>query len=72
MDCTKSETVAQLEGYTDVDWARYNVNIPSTLRFVFSLDSEAISWSNKKKLIVALSSIEPEYRDVIIATCEVV
>ena len=34
----------------------------SISRFVFSLDSGAISWSSKKQPIVTLSSIEAEYK----------
>jgi len=39
---------------------------------MFSFGSGAVSWSNKKQPIVALSSTEAEYKGVAIATCEVV
>ena len=42
----------------------------STSGFVFSLGHEAISWSSKKQPIIALSSTEPKYRGIAIATCE--
>ena len=35
--------------------------------FVFSLGSGAISWSSKKKSIVALSSTTVEYRSTVVA-----
>ena len=38
---------------------------------MFSLKSVAINWSSEKHLIVALSSIEAEYRGVAMATCKV-
>ena len=59
----EKETIPiQLEGYADADWAGYKVDRRSTLGFVFSLDSGAISQSNKKQPTFALSSIEAEYR----------
>ena len=51
---------------------RYKADRRSTSGFVFSLGSGAISWSNKKQPIVALSSIESEYMGVVVAACEVV
>ena len=55
----------------DADWTSSISNRRSTSGFMFSLRSVAISWSSKKQLIVALSSIEAEYRDAAMATCEV-
>ena len=59
MDCGILYKIAmpiRLEGYTNADWAGYKADRRSTSRFVFSLSSGAISWSSKKKLIIALSS----------------
>jgi hypothetical protein len=39
---------------------------------MFFCGSGVISWSGKKQLIVALSNMEVEYRNVVIVTCEVV
>jgi hypothetical protein len=39
---------------------------------MFSFGSGAVSWSSKKQPTVALSSTEAKYRNVAIATCEVV
>jgi hypothetical protein len=39
---------------------------------MFSFGSGAVSWSNKKQPIIALSSMEAEYRGVVIVACEVV
>ena len=52
----KSENLIRLKGYPEVDWADYEADRRSTSEFVFSLGSEAISWSSKKQSIVALSS----------------
>ena len=38
---------------------------------MFSLGSAAITWSNKKQPIIALSSTKAEYRGVAVAACEV-
>ena len=75
MDCGilyKLATQIRLEGYTDVDWANYKADKLLTSEFVFSLGSGAISWGNKKKSAVALSSTEAEYRGISITTCETV
>jgi hypothetical protein len=39
---------------------------------MFFFGSDDVSWSYKKQPIVALSSIDPEYKGVVIAACEVV
>jgi hypothetical protein len=39
---------------------------------MFSFGSGVVSWSSKKKPIIALSSMEAEYRGVIFPACEVV
>jgi hypothetical protein len=62
----------QIHGYTDVDWAGNILDRRSTSGFMFSFGSGAVSWSNKKQPIVALSSTEAESRGVAIAACEVV
>ena len=63
----KSATPIQLKGYTDADWAGYKADQRSTSGFVCSLGSGAISWSSKKKSIVALSSTTVEYRSTVVA-----
>ncbi len=67
---TKSQL--QVHGYTDVNWAGNVSNRRSTSGFMFSFGSGAVSWSNKKQPIVALSSKEAEYRSIAIVACEVV
>jgi hypothetical protein len=62
----------QLAGYTDADWAGHATDRRSTSGYAFSLGSTAIAWSSKKQPIVALSSIEAEYRGVAVATCEAI
>jgi hypothetical protein len=39
---------------------------------MFSFESGAISWSNKKQPIVALSSTEAKYRGITIVACEII
>ena len=68
----KSRTSIQLEGYTDVDRAGYKVDKRSTSGFVFTLGSGAIAWSNKMQPIVALLSIEAEYKGATIFACDAV
>ena len=53
------------------DWVGSISDRRSTIGFMFSLRSAVISWSSKKQLTVALSSIEAKYRGTAMATCEV-
>jgi hypothetical protein len=39
---------------------------------MFSFGNGAVSWSNKKQLTIALSSMEAGYKGAAIAACEVV
>ena len=66
----KSNTIVRLEGYMNADWVGYKADRQSTSGFVFSHDNRAISWRSKKQPIFALSNIEAEYMDAIVATCE--
>ncbi|OAE34576.1 hypothetical protein AXG93_1487s1220 [Marchantia polymorpha subsp. ruderalis] len=62
----------RLHGFTDADWAGSIQDCRSTSGYAFSLGSAAISWASKKQLTVALSSIEADYREATIVTCECV
>eukprot|EP00253_Pinus_taeda_P019219 PITA_19219 len=44
----------------------------STIGYVFSLGSGAVTWTSKKQQAVALSSIEAEYWGAVKASCEAV
>jgi len=55
-----------LEGYSDSDWEGNLDDCRSITR------SGVISWSSKKKSIVALSSCEAEYQALCAATCEAI
>ena len=68
----KSATPIRLEGYTDANWVGYKEDRGSTSGFFFSPDNGDISWKRKKQLIVALSSIEVEYRGMVVTSYEVV
>ena len=54
-----------LYGFIDSDWEGSDKDRKSTSRCCFSLGSGMISWFNRKKTSIALSTIELEY----IATC---
>jgi len=54
----------QVYGYMDADWASCILVRRSTSGFMFSFESSAITWSNKKQprvVTIALLSIEVEY-----------
>eukprot|EP00253_Pinus_taeda_P026050 PITA_26050 len=61
-----------LSGYIDSHWAGSIDDRKSTVGYVFSLGSGAVTWTSKKQQAVALSSIEAEYRGAVKASCEVV
>jgi hypothetical protein len=56
----------------DVDWANNVSNKKSTNGFMFFFGSGVVSWSNKKRLNVALSNTKAKYKGVTIVACEVV
>jgi len=58
-------------GFIDLDWAGDVNDQKSTSGFVFFLGSGLITWSCKKQTTIALSSIEAEYRGVVLASQEV-
>ncbi|MCO5561034.1 hypothetical protein L7F22_014655 [Adiantum nelumboides] len=67
----EASTELQLSGFTNADWVGSVCDRRSTSGFMFSLGSAAITWSSKKQPMIALSSIEAEYRGAIVAACEV-
>eukprot|EP00253_Pinus_taeda_P003493 PITA_03493 len=54
------------------DWADSVDDRKSTAGYVFSLGSDAITWTSKKHHAVALSLTKAEYRGAIKASCEAV
>jgi len=68
----EAKSQLQVHGYTDANWAGNVSDRRSTNGFMFSFGSGDVNWSNKKQPIVALSSLEVEYRGVTIVTCEVI
>jgi hypothetical protein len=62
----------ELTGYLDSEWAGNPDDQRSTIGYSFGIGSEIVSWSNRKKPTVSLSSIEGEYKSFCPATCEVV
>jgi hypothetical protein len=67
--CTDKFDV-QLAGFSDSDWAGNPEDRRSTIGYAFNIGSGVVSWSNKKKPTVSLSSIEAEYKAFSKATCE--
>ena len=47
-----------LKGYTDIDWGRGLDERNSTSGFAFLLNNDVISWSSKKQMCIALSTME--------------
>ncbi len=68
----EAKSQLQVHGYTNADWVGNVSERKSTSGFMFSFGSGVVSWNNKKQPIVALSSMEAEYRGATITTCEVI
>ncbi|MCO5553346.1 hypothetical protein L7F22_006867 [Adiantum nelumboides] len=69
--CYDAGTQVHVHGYIDSDWAGSVSDCRSTSGYMVSFGSAAITWSSKKQPIVALSTIEAEYRGAAVAVCEV-
>ena len=62
----------KLCGFTDADWAGSPTDRKSTSGGIFSIRSTVVSWYNKKKRSMALSSAEAEYMAAILAACDAI
>ena len=62
---------AQIECFTDVDWAGSKADGRSTTGFCVFVGGNFVSWKSKKQNVVSRSSAESEYRAMAQATCEI-
>ncbi|RVW46067.1 Retrovirus-related Pol polyprotein from transposon RE1 [Vitis vinifera] len=62
---------AQIECFTDVDWAGSKADGRSTTGFCVFVGGNFVSWKSKKQNVVSRSSAESEYRAMVQATCEI-
>ena len=60
-----------LTAYSNADWADNIDDRKSTSGYLMQIGSTAISWSSKKQMTVALSSIKVEYIATARAACEI-
>ena len=65
------ESLQALTEYIDFDWADDSTR-RSTFDYLFNVDSDAISWSSKRQVIVALFTCEVEYIDQTLTIKEVI
>jgi hypothetical protein len=56
---------ANIEGYSDADWAGNVVNRKSTAGYFTFVGGNLVIWRSKKQNIVALSSAEAEFRGMV-------
>jgi len=61
-----------LTDYTDLNWVGFVDDRKSTIGYVFSLGTGAVSRASKKQHVVSLSSTEAEYRAATKGACEAV
>ena len=62
----------ELTDYSDSDWAGNPDDQRSTTGYAFGIGSGVVSWSNKKKHTISLSSTEAEYKSLCATTCEAI
>jgi hypothetical protein len=55
------DSVLEIHGFVDADWAGDLDRRRSASKYVFNLFGGAISWMSKRQCVVALSTIEVEY-----------
>nr|XP_027187906.1 uncharacterized protein LOC113785502 [Cicer arietinum] len=60
----------EVVGYSDADWVGSPSDRRSTSGYCVLVGGTLISWRSKKQNIVARSSAEAEYRDMVATTCE--
>ena len=68
----KQTEEVKLHGFMDADWVGIPSNRKSTSGGIFSIGSKNVSWYSRKKLSVALISVEAEYMAAIKAACEAI
>lgn len=66
---TKNNHV-QVEGYTDADWAGDITNRKFTSGYFTFVGGNLVTWKSKKQKVVALSSVEAEFRGMAKGLCE--
>jgi hypothetical protein len=59
------DSILDLIGFTDSDWAGDNIHRKSTFGYSLSLGSSPICWLSKKQAVISVSSTEVEYRGVV-------
>jgi hypothetical protein len=62
----------RLHGYSDSDWAGNAVYKKITSHGCFNLGSVVASWFQRKNTFIALSSVEAEYMETSLASCEAI
>ena len=59
-----------IEGYTDADWAGNLTNRKSTSGYFTLVGDNLVTWRSTKQKVVALSSVEAEFRGMAKGLCE--
>jgi hypothetical protein len=60
----------EVEGYTDADWAGSISDRKSTSGYFTFIGGNLVTWRSKKQKVVALSSVEAEFRGMAKGLCE--
>jgi len=59
-----------LEAYTDADYAGLVVDRRSTFGYCTFLGGNLVTWRSKKQSVVTQSSVEVDFRSIVLGVCE--
>jgi hypothetical protein len=69
---SKNDNQLKVDGYTDADWAGNITDRKSTSGYFTFVGGNLVTWRSRKQKVVALSSVEVEFRGMSKGLCELI